>query len=317
MKRISRAQLLAATAAGLAVAPRIARSQTPPTIRVAGVPTDDLTPIFYAIETGMYAKAGLNVSFVATSSGGAATTAVVAGSYEIAKSSPLPPVLARVKGLPVEIIANGILVLPNKPFSAMVVAADGPIRTGADCNGKIGVSPGLSDINSLAMMTWMDKNGGDSRTVKWVEVPGSAAGDAIVAGRVDFALIQEPQLSAALETGKLRVLSDPYASVSTHCITSVYLVKTDFGSTNVDALRRFVRVTYASAAFTNTHKADTVALMSEETKIPPVVYSKMKRGDGSTSTDPSSLQPIIDMAVHYKVLDHTVAAKEFYWPEGV
>jgi len=310
--KISRSSIIKGSAAALAFGPRIAQAQTLETLRLAGVPTDDMTPVFYAIKTGMYAKAGIDLQFVPTSSGGAATTAVIAGAYDIAKTSPLAPVLAHVRGIPVQLIANGIIATPRTPFSAMLVASDSPIKTGADCNGKTGVSPGLSDINSLAMMTWIDRNGGDSRTLKWVEVPGSAAAEAIAERRVDFALLQEPQLGSALATGKVRSLADAYAAVSERFITSSYVVQEDFASKHADALRRFVRTTYAAAAYTNPRKAETVALMAEVTKIAPAVYAKMTRGDGATTSDPALLQPIIDMAVHYKVLTRPLAAKEMY-----
>lgn len=313
MTRLPRSRFIAGSIAALTFSPLIARAQTSPVFRLAGVPTDDMTPVIYAIRTGMYEKAGVNLQFVPVSSGSTATTAVIAGTYELAKASPIAPILAHVKGLPVVIVANGIVSTPRAPFSAMIVAADSPIRTGADCNGRTGISPGLSDINSLAMATWIDRNGGDSKTVKWVEVPGSAAAEAIADHRADFALIQEPQLSAALALGKLRVLADAYAAVANRWITSAYVCRPDFAAGHAEAMRRFAQVTYQAAAYTNPRKAQTIAVMSELTKIPPAAYAKMTRGDGATTSDPSLLQPIIDMAVRYKVLPNAFPAREMYW----
>lgn len=312
MPSVSRKHLLAGSAAALTLGPRIVCAQTE-TLRLTGVPTDDMTPVFYALQNGLYQKAGVDLQYTPSSSGSAATTAVIAGAYDIAKASPLAPILAHLRGIPIVLIANGIVSTARVPFSAMVVAANSSIRSGADCNGKVGISPGLSDINSLAMMTWIDKNGGDAKTVKWVEIPGSAAGEAVGDHRVDFALIQEPQLSAAMEGGKLRILSDAYAAVAGRWITSSYVAVADFAAKHQDALRRFVRVTYEAAAYTNSRKGETAAMMAEVTKITPAVYAKMKRGDGSTTADPALLQPIIDMAVRYKVISQPFPAKDMYW----
>lgn len=309
---VSRARLLAGGAA-LVLRPQIVRAQTIETLHLAGVPTDDLTPVFYALKTGMYQKTGLDLQFVPVSSGTTATTAVVAGAYELAKASPMAPILARLRGLPIVVIANGIMATPRTPFSAMIIASDSSIHTGTDCNNKTGVSPGLGDINSLAMMTWIDRNGGDSKTLKWVEVPGSAAAEALADHRVDFALLQEPQLSAALADGKVRKLADAYAAVSDRCVTSCYIAHSDLITKYSEGLRRFVHVTYEAAAYTNAHKAETEAMMAERTKIPPAVYAKMTRGDGATTSDPSLMQPIIDMGYHYKALARTFAAKDMYW----
>ena len=313
MAIVSRSHLLAAGAAALALGPHIVAAQTAETIHLTGVPTDDLTPVLYALKTGMYQKAGLDLQFVPASSGSTATTAVLSGTYEIGKASPIAPILAHLRGLPIQLIANGIVSTPRTPFSAMLVATDSPIRTGADCNERTGVSPGLGDINSLAMSTWVDRNGGDSKTIKWVEVPGSAAAEAVADHRVDFALIQEPHLVAALAGGRVRPLADAYAAVSDRWITSSYVAQTEWASKHAEAIKKFVRVTYESAAYTNPRKAETATLMAQITKITPAVYAKMVRGDGATTSDPALLQPIIDMGVHYKVLGRAFAAKEMYW----
>ena len=80
--RISRSRLLAASAAVLALRPHNLRAQQLETIRLASAPADDLTPVYYALQTGMYRKAGLDVQVVPAQSGTAATTAVLSGAYD-------------------------------------------------------------------------------------------------------------------------------------------------------------------------------------------------------------------------------------------
>jgi hypothetical protein len=43
----------------------------------------------------------------------------------------------------------------------------------------------------------IDQNGGDSRNVKYVELPGSATANPIVAGRVDAGMLSYPVLGEA------------------------------------------------------------------------------------------------------------------------
>jgi ABC-type nitrate/sulfonate/bicarbonate transport system substrate-binding protein len=61
----SRARMLVATASFIA-APAIVRPQALDKVRIGGVPTDDMTPIYYAVRGGMYQKAGLDVEVVVT-----------------------------------------------------------------------------------------------------------------------------------------------------------------------------------------------------------------------------------------------------------
>lgn len=312
MARLTRAGFIAGGAM-LALRPRTARAQTLEKLRMSAVPTDDMTPIYWAVSSGIYRKAGIDLEIEQVSSGSASTAAVVGGAYELGKASPVAAVLAHLRGLPVTIVANGAVFYGNSKWNGMVVASDSPIKTGADCDGKTGAAAGLNDINELAMMSFIDKNGGDSSTVKWVEVPGSAVEAALTEHRIDFAVLNEPQLSGELAGGKIHVLTVAFASLSNRWLASSYLAQPDFASKNADLIRRFARATYQSAAYTNAHEAETIDVMSQASGIPPPVFGKMARIEGATSGDPSFLQPVIDTAAHYKVIPRSFPAKEMYW----
>src|SRR3984885_13100279 len=102
---VSRTHVLASTASALALGPSIIRAQTLVKVRLAGVATDGLTPVYYAIKNGLYQKAGLDVEVVPTASGTAATQAVVSGAYELGKGSLIAAMIAHLKGLPLTIVA--------------------------------------------------------------------------------------------------------------------------------------------------------------------------------------------------------------------
>jgi NitT/TauT family transport system substrate-binding protein len=312
MAKLSRAQILAAGTA-LALAPQVVRAQALEKIRMSGVPTDDMTPIYWAVKSGIYQKAGIDLEIVPVSSGSASTAAVISGAYEMGKASPVASLLAHLRGLPVAIIANGSVFQTKDRWSGMLVAADSPIKTAADCNGKIGAAAGLNDINQVAMMNWVDKNGGDSKTIKWVEIPGSATAPALIEHRVDFAILNEPLLSAAVTGGKVRILANAFASVADRWLTSAYLAQPDFANKHADLMRRFARATYESAAYTNAHEAETAPVMSDASKIPLPVFSKMYRIEGATTPEPVLVQNILEVAFRYKVLPKTFPAAEMYW----
>jgi ABC-type nitrate/sulfonate/bicarbonate transport system substrate-binding protein len=313
MSRLSRSHFIAGSAATLALAPQVIRAQAPVKIRMSAVPTDDMTPIYYAVKNGLYQKAGLDFEIVVVSSGSASTAAVVSGTYEMGKASPIASVIAHLKGFPITIVANGAVYLARTPYSGMLVASDAPFKTAADLNGKIGAAAGLNDINHMAMLNWIEKNGGDPKSVKFVEIPASATAPALIEHRVDFAILNEPLYHGALETGKIRLFADGFASVSDRWLTSAYLAQPEWAKKNADAMRRFERVTFEATAYTNTHKAETAAMMSELTKIPLPVFSKMSRIEGATSNDPSYLTPVIALALKYNAIPRSFPAREMYW----
>jgi len=310
--RLSRSHVLAGVAAAAALGPRAIGAQTLQRIRFGGVPTDDMTPIYYAIKNGLYEKAGLQVEVVPTASGTIATTAVVSGAYEMGKGSLIASLVAHLRGLPLVVVANGSIWDPKVPFNLALVAADSPIKTGADLNGKIGAAAGLNDLNQLVIQAWVDKHGGDSKTMKWVEIPNSAAGEAVALHRIDVCALQEPQLSAELAGGKVRALAPVYSAVSDHFCFGVFFANADWAAKNTDAIKRWVRVTYEATTYTNAHHAETVEMMAEVTKIQPAVIAKMARVANATSSDPALLQPLIDAAAKYKNIDHAFPAKELF-----
>jgi NitT/TauT family transport system substrate-binding protein len=308
-----RSAIVAAAALALLGGSLPAVAQAPlTTIHVAGVPTDDLTPVFYGVKAGLYQKAGLDVQIVPTSSGTAATTAVIAGTYEIGKASLVSVMLAHLRGLPIALVAGGAVWDPKVPFALLLAAKDTTFKVGPEMNGKtIGV-PALNDLNTLVTSAWVDKLGGDSKTLKFVEIPNSVATAALVSHRIDACVEQDPQTEDAIASGNVRVLEPAYSSISNHFMFGAYFTNTDWSSKHADAVKAFSRVTYQAAAYTNTHHAETATMMSEITKIPLAVFTKMARVESATSGDAELIQPLIDAAAKYKQIPRAFPAAELY-----
>jgi len=307
--------MLAVTGAALMAVPRRARAQALEKIRVAGVASDDLTNVFYAIKSGAYQKVGLDVEVVPTSSGTAATTATLAGAYEIGKASPIASMVAHLRGLPITVIGGNTIWDERAPFNVLTVASDSPVKTGADLNGKIGASPALNDINQLSISAWVDKNGGDSKTMKWVEIPLSAAPVALEEHRIDVAALLEPVLTAAKDTGKVKVLAPGFDAIARRFCIGVFITNSDWGAKHAEVVRNWIRVTYEVGVYCNAHHAETAPMMSEITKIPLPLFGRMARAECGTlaTSDPSFLQPLIDAAAKYKQIPRAFPAKELYF----
>jgi NitT/TauT family transport system substrate-binding protein len=231
----------------------------------------------------------------------------------LGKGSLIASLVAHLKGLPLTIVGNGAVWDPKSPFSLMVVAADSTVKSGADLNGKTLSTAALNDLNELAMTAWIDKTGGDAKTTKWIELPNSAAGQALAEHRVEATSLNEPQLSAAVATGKVRVLAPCYSAISDHFAFTVFFAQPDWAAKHADAIKRWNRVTYTAAAYTNAHHAETAAMMADVSKIDVAIFSKMARVNGSTSGDPALIQPAIDAAAKYGYITRAFPAKEAYF----
>lgn len=312
---LSRSRMLAVSGAALTLAPRPLRAQSLTKVRLVGVHTDDLTPVYWGIQQGMYQKIGLDIEMVAANSGTAATTAVIAGTYELGKGSAVASLVAHLRGLPLTIIANGVLWDPKAPTTVAVVAPDSPIKRPRDLNGKTASAAALNDIVTVTIANWVDKDGGDSKTMKWVEIPNSAEAEAIATHRVDVCQLNEPAYTEAVETGKVRPLGDGLSSnaIANSFVIAIYFANPEFAKKNPELMHNFARVTYESAAYTNTHHAETAQMMSDVTKIPLDVIRRINRAPGATTGDPALLQPVIDVAAKYGNIARAFPAKDAYF----
>ena len=192
----------------------LAASPEPVTIRVAITPIlYDAIPILYAIRTGMFAKAGLDIQFQKIGSGAAITAAVAGGAIDIGKSSASPLYTAFSRGVPVTVIAPGAIYDAKAPNDGLMVLKDAALKTAADLNGAtIGLNS-LNDISQASIEAWMGANGGDPSTLKFVELPQSAVVGALEEHRIAAGLLTAPLLDAAMIEGKVRVLTPALAAI--------------------------------------------------------------------------------------------------------
>jgi NitT/TauT family transport system substrate-binding protein len=312
MRRRQAVSLLAF--ASLAAAfPRPAFAQTPEHIRLAGPLTEDLTALFYGIKSGLFGRSGLDVELIGTSSGTAAVTAVIAGTYEIAKTSLLSVFSAHLRDIPVAIVAPEFTYTARSPFALLEIASDAPFKTGSDLNGKTIGIPALNDLNMLATRAWVDKNGGDWRSLKFVEIPNAVMEAGLQQHRIDAAMMQPPQLDAALASGATKTLGDGYGAIAPGFLVGAFIARTDWAAQHADAVRRFARVLAEAGSYVNAHAAETLPLVAELTKIPLAATEKMHRSLNSTSLEAGSVQSLIDAAFKFELLPRSFPARDIVW----
>jgi NitT/TauT family transport system substrate-binding protein len=282
-------------------------------LQVAGTPTEDMTNLYYGLKTGAFTRAGLDVELVPVSSGAATTQAVIAGTYELGKTSTLVVFAAHLRDIPIVIVAPELVNQPSHPFAMVVVAADSSIKTGADLNGKTIAATALNDLNTLAMRAWVDKNGGDWKSLKFVEVPNAATEAAIAQHRVDASILQTPQLDAALSNGTVRAIGDAWSAITPNFMVGVYIARKEWADAHADVLRRFNRAYIEATKYVNTHPAETLSYAVELTKIELDKAAKMRRSQNGTVLVPATLQPVIDASVKYETLPRGFPARDIVW----
>jgi NitT/TauT family transport system substrate-binding protein len=276
-----------------------AQSQTA-TIKVATIPIDVGAEVFYAQDQGFFKADGLDAQIQSITNGPAIAAAVASGSVDIGFSNLVSLATAFKRGVPITIIAPAGLYSSSAPTSVCVVAPNSPIKTAKDLNGKTFATNGLKNISEFGPRAWMDKNGGDSSTVKWVEMPFAEMPGALAAGHIDAALLAEP--NATEGKSQTRLLSKCYDGVANSFMISAYFTTTSWANAHLSLVRKFQDAIRKTAAWANKNHDKTALILVREAKMNPDIASKMYRAVYPESLDPKLMQPVIDVTAKYGLL---------------
>lgn len=88
---------------------------------------------------------------------------------------------------------------------------------------------------------------------------------------------------------------------------NVWVTTTEYAQANTTTLKKLVAAIYKTAAWANTHKSESGAILIKYSKLEPGMVSAMARSDYATSMNPKLLQPLIDVGVKFGMLPAPVA----------
>ena len=310
MKRNSAIRLLGAAG----VAPLFPRpASAADVIRVIGLPIDTGLEVQYAQAGGIVEQSGLNLHVQTLYAGAAVQAAIAGGSADIGLTNVSSLATAREKGLPLVMIAPAGLYVSKEPSSVLMVARDSTLRTAHDLNGKTVAVNGLKSISQLGPQIWIDKNGGDSTSVHFIDMPFAEMPQALATHRIDAALIAEPLATKAKKDA--RVFADVYDAIGPRFLITCWFSTAAWVAANPDLARKFAAMIYRAAAWSNTHRAQTADVLISITHLNPALVRVMPRVTFAESPDPASLKPHLDAALKYGLITKPVAPEDLFAPE--
>jgi NitT/TauT family transport system substrate-binding protein len=305
---------LTGTAAALATT-TTARAADP-TVVTVGIPPGYMGAIIdYAQDRGFFKAAGLDVRSTVMNSGAVIASAVTGGSLEFGAVNVGSLVSARLRGVPLRIVAPSAFV-PAGPYGdTAMVRKDSPIRTAADFNGKTTAIVALKTVQHAAFLGWLDKRGGDAKSVRMFEMPLPEMGAALESGRVDAAVTVEPFTTKALVNN--RTFGSVYESMQLPFMVFAICSTDQWLAANTATATKFASAIRQAAVWANGHEKECRALLAATMKLDPQVANTMLMPLSGTSLEPAMIQPVIDVMVKYGFLEKGLAPAEMIWrPSG-
>lgn len=312
----SRAQVLALSLGAVLLPPPVLAQNALVQIKAGSALDDEATPYLYAMQSGLFRRNGIDALVQPVTSGSVSAAGVIGGAYDVGQSSVTSLCAAHARGLPLVLVAPAGLFDAALGQFALVVRSDSPIRTGADLSGKTVSVSSLNDYFSLAVRAWTDAQGGDSSTVKLIEVPMPLSAAAVVSGRIDGAALVQPFLDAAVAGKQVRSIGNPGAALGQRYLQSAWFMTKDYTEKNPDVVLRFIRVMREAQTYANAHPAETAPLLAQFTKVEANAVPAVRTRQGVTF-DLGMIQPLIDAAARYKMIPARFDARDFIYPAAL
>ena len=310
---LKRSTFLTALGAGALAAPVAAAEPALTTVRLGMTPDVDVSNVVLQVPNGVLARLGMQLEGTRLASGSAVTAAVIGGSLDIGTASIFGLMNAHLRGVPIVLESVQAIYDATMPDTAFVVAKDSPITTVAQLNGATISVAALGDLFTIGTSAWVDANGGNSKTLNFVELPVPSATAAIASGRITGALLVEPFLQDGIDRGLTRVLGHPYDLIAPRFGITYYFCSASFAASNADLLARFRRAIVQQVTYGYAHKSEIYALAAKlsGTSLTTVQHIPFVIGSG---IDVRMIQPVIDYAVRNKFIPKSFPAAELMDP---
>jgi NitT/TauT family transport system substrate-binding protein len=286
-----------------------ARAQSAlPVVRVAMPPIDAASQVYYAQEKGFFKKVGLTVQILPINEGASVAAAVAGGTADIGQANLSSLCAAFLRGLPFVAIAGANTYDSKTHQSELVVAMNSTIRSAKDLNGKTIAVGGLKNVQEVGFNKWMDTTGGNWTSTHIVEIPFSATAEAIVVGRIDAAMMAEPELGAALASKKVKIIATPFDSIGKQWILGTWFTTRDFAKAHPDVVKLYAQAMVMAANWANHNQTESAKILEASTGIP--VGANASRVVFADHLESRDMQPLIDASAKYGGLKNTFPASQ-------
>lgn len=292
-----------ATEADTALEPDSAGAPTELTeLTVANLPIADQGAYFYALENGIFADHGLEITPVAAAGGSAAIAAMVTGEFDIAYSGADGVIKAAANGVPVKIISGANTNQPDgDDDSTGLVVAPGITELSELDGATIGTNA-LGNINQVFAQEFLAQN--DVENVTVVEIPFPEQVAALGAGTIKATLLPEPFASQAVAAGATK-LGWPYRIGEDETTgVGVYVSTDSVIEEKGDAVAAFVAAMDEAdeAANDEGNRAAVVEAILANTKLESTVADNMTFVHWTSDVTPAQIEAVADLLVKYEVL---------------
>jgi NitT/TauT family transport system substrate-binding protein len=281
-----------------------ARLSTSTTINVGSTPALQNASLYLASQNGTFKKHNLTVTTQTVTSGQEAIPLLLNGQIQFTAADSLGAILAIAHKVPLLFVAPAAYTPadPSRDSTALLVKGNSSITTASGFNGKTIAVNAVGGIVQLAAEASIDLAGGDSRSVKFVEIPFPQMVAAVQGGQVDGAVEAEPYVALGKDSGLRSVLSVTSKTMA-GVPTVVYVTSKAYAAAHPDIVRAFAASLVAANTELATNPEEVRTVGAKSTAVPPAALARLTLPVfRPTPMTVSSLVKLQTLMVKYKLL---------------
>lgn len=285
------------------------------TVKLGIFPIADYAPLFVGLKRGLFKAQGLDVKVQNTFTSTGLVAAVVTGEVDIGTSSSTAMITGIGNGLPVKMIAaaSAYFGTEKEGNTQVLVKADSPIRTWKDLAGKTVSTVNLQGLFHIGVWNAVEKAGGDISTIKPLPVQQQDSAGALLAGRVDAIVLQEPWLTLAKKEAGIRSIGNPFAVLTEFTTAGVLLASNETISKKPDVLRKFLTAWQKAVDLSQKDLKLTRRMLTRYTTLAPDVVNVLSLPRFTTRIDPKVLGLMMGIMTKYGWLKERPSYDTLVW----
>lgn len=238
-------------------------------VRIGHLPSDHDSAMYVAQAQKQYEAQGLKVEFTEFNNGGDLMTAMASGDIDVGYLGITPVMSSIEKGVPVKVLSGA-----QTEGSALVVAADSPIKSVKDLKGKTVATPGEASIQYMLLQYALENNGLKMSDVQATSMKVSSMCDALNAGKVDAIMVYEPYASIATSEGYGKVLEDSGDILPEHpcCVVAA---REDFIQNHPNETKKILAIHENATNYVNANPSEAIKLLPKNIVANAEVQAKV------------------------------------------
>jgi NitT/TauT family transport system substrate-binding protein len=244
--------------------------------------------VYLGMSQGTFAKAGLQVTPQTLTAGSNAIPLLLKGTMQFATVDLATAITATQQNVGVTAVApNNVGVPGDTGYAGVIASPKSGIESLGDLEGKSVQVNQLNGTAEVLVKATVKQAGFDAGKIRFVEIPPPQALAALTTGRVDAAVLSEPNVSAALAAG-MKYIANPERDTIPDLPAFVFVASKAYVAKNPAVVKAFTAAVLAANKQANADADLARATAAKSTKLPAALLSKVtfpKFGEQALTAD--------------------------------